>query len=827
MKEFIYVQVIVPQALPGLLTYKAPVGLAEKLVPGAQVIVPLGRSKLLTAVVHSQTEPPEEFPLEKIRLLADVPNDDPLVHPAQLTLWEWMAFYYLCSPGEVMQAALPPGLKNQSRQMIRRIPGAFPNPEELSDKEYILWEAMTIAEEISMGQAAQIVQQTSAALLVKSLMDKGLVVVELEMEARFKPKTSAYLELPEALKTENELRAALNTLSKAPKQLEVMMVFLQLTEAFARKFIPVRKSLLQEKVGQAGAAISELLKKQLLVEKLVEVGRLQAHERPEQAEVLLNEEQKKALLAIRAAAAELKPVLLYGITGSGKTEVYFECIQETLDAGKDVLFMVPEIALTTQLIDRIAQRFSGLVGVYHSHMSEAERVEVYRSMQPGYLGPNPAPRIVVGTRSSLFLPHVNLGLIVVDEEHDPGYKQTDPAPRYHGRDTALWLARNRKIPILLGSATPSLESWVNAQSGKYALATLLSRHGEVKLPLMEVVDMGKIQWEKGQDRSISAPLIQELQQCLAERQQAILFQNRRGFSLLMKCLDCAHVPQCEHCDISLTFHKNSGEMRCHYCGYAIPKPYSCPACKSTRWIEMGFGTEKVEERVAELLPKARLDRLDLDTTRRKNAYKEILQRFAEGQTDFLTGTQMVTKGLDFDRMHLVAVLNADGLLYFPDFRAQERAFQLLEQVSGRAGRRQKQGKVLIQTYSPAHPVIRALLNHDTLGFYQRELDERKLYAYPPFTRLVYLNFRHANEQRLHQVCQEVSRHLRTFPDWNVLGPEAAGPRKLRNKYHLRIILKIAKNQSINALWNYLQKEAAWIKSLPSAPEFHFDVDPLG
>lgn len=827
MSEFVFIQVVVPQALPGLLTYKAPLAFANKLLPGARVVVPLGRSKLLTGIVHSQIAPPQDFPIEKVRLLADIPDDDPLVHSNQLELWEWMADYYLCTPGEVMQAALPPGLKSQSRQMVHRIPGALPNPEELSDKEYILWEALTIAESLSMSQAALILQQNSAAATVKMLMDKGLAVVELQMEERFKPKMAGFLELPPELKEETALRAALETLSRAPKQLEVMMVFLQLTEAFSKKFIPVRKSYLQEKVGQAGTAIAELIKKGVLSEKQVEIGRLQAQEGVEAQPAVLNEEQQKALATLQQAAEKKQPALLYGITGSGKTEVYFECIQNTLNQDKDVLFLVPEIALTTQLIERIALRFSGLVGVYHSHMSEAERVEVYRSMQPGYMGPNPYPRIVVGTRSSLFLPHQNLGLIVVDEEHDPGYKQTDPAPRYHGRDTALWLARHRGIPIVLGSATPSLESWVNAQTGKYAMATLLTRHGDVKLPLMEVVDMGKIQWEKGDDRSISAPLIQELHRCLAERQQAILFQNRRGFSLLMKCLDCSHVPQCEHCDISLTFHKNSGELRCHYCGYAVAKPYKCPACKSTRWIEMGFGTEKIEERVAELLPGAKLDRLDLDTTRRKNAFKEILQRFAEGQTDILAGTQMVTKGLDFDRMHLVAVIHADGLLYFPDFRAQERAFQLLEQVSGRAGRRQRQGKVLIQTYSTGHPVIRALLNHDTLGFYQRELEERKTYAYPPFTRLVYMNFRHANEQRLHQVCQQVAQHVKGYPGWTVLGPEAAGPKKLRNRYHLRIILKIPKNLARPALWDYLRREAEWIKSIPSAPELHFDVDPIG
>lgn len=391
MSEFVFIQVVVPQALPGLLTYKAPLAFAHKLLPGVRVVVPLGRSKLLTGVVHSQVKPPEDFPIEKVRLLADIPDDDPLVHPQQLELWEWMADYYLCTPGEAMQAALPPGLKSQSRQMVHRIPGALPNPEELSDKEYILWEALSIAESLSMSQAALILQQNSAAATVKMLMDKGLAVVELQMEERFKPKMAGFLELPTELREETALRAALETLSRAPKQLEVMMVFLQLTEAFSKKFIPVRKSFLQEKVGQAAAAISELVKKELLSEKQVEIGRLQAQERPEAEPTQLNEEQQKALTTLQQAAEKKQPALLYGITGSGKTEVYFECIQQCLNQEKDILFLVPEIALTTQLIDRIALRFSGLVGVYHSHLSEAERVEVYRSMQPGYIGPNSYP----------------------------------------------------------------------------------------------------------------------------------------------------------------------------------------------------------------------------------------------------------------------------------------------------------------------------------------------------------------------------------------------------------------------------------------------------
>ncbi len=816
-----FANVWVNLALPEPLTYKIPDELGEEAKPGFRVLVPLGGNKLVTGVIHSVfSDPPQQA--ASLKSIHEIPDEYPVFQPYQWPLFEWMLSYYLCRPGDVLAAALPSGLKPNSEQVFIRQAHAQPIEESLSDKAYILWEAFQIQEKLSLKEVQSILNQKRVQPLLKTLMDQGLISMEVEVKNQYKPKTVKMIRLRPEMHDPDQLRKAMDELTKAPKQLEVLMQFLSLSDAFGPKPLPVNSQRLSSSVSNGAPAIKALIEKEILFSEESTVARMASFGSSKEAPFQLSDAQQTALKEIRRGIEAQKPVLFHGVTGSGKTALYFELIAEAIAAGKQVWYLIPEIALTTQLIERVAEQFPGEVTVYHSHLSEAERTEVFLQC----LGDKEKqPSIVLGPRSALFLPLERPGLILVDEAHDPGFKQQDPAPRYHGVHMALWLAKHLKIPILLGSATPSLESWHLASTGAYYKVSLTERFGEVQLPQIQIVDLSRIP-EEHEDKQFSPELLEKTAQCLLQRKQVIIFQNRRGFSQMLKCLDCREVPQCAHCDISLTFHKSSRELRCHYCGYSIQAPEKCPSCQSQRLVRIGLGTEKVEEQLKHHFPKASVERLDLDTTRRKNAFKEIIGRFACGETDILTGTQMVSKGLDFDRLHLVGVLQADNLLYFPDFRAQERAFQLLMQVSGRAGRRHNRGLVLIQTYSPGHPVIQAVAEDTLVEFYQRELAERQQYVYPPFCRLIYLDLKHKDPNRLEKAALTLKKNLETYTGWRVLGPEAPGPERLRNLFQLRIIIKIPVQTPFAPLRQFLKQHLERITAEKSPPRITINVDPI-
>lgn len=787
-----FVDVLLAAAVPKAYTYRVPHELFDAVGVGQRVVVQFGKSKRYSGlIVTVHTNPPQEY---QAKYIDSVLDSEPVVLPSQLKFWQWMADYYLCTMGEVMKAAMPTGyhLASETKLLLNPDYDLDARMGELSDNEYLVVEALQVQEVLSVEDVSQLLQRKTVHQIIKGLIEHGAILVEEAVKERYKPRMVQFVRLAAAVQSEEALHAVFDSLARAPKQLELLMAWIKLSNWFSADVQEVKKTALQKAVEATSTQVSILEKKGVFEIYEREEGRLPGDAMASDEAKNLSPHQQEACDAIKSEWETKDVVLLHGVTSSGKTEVYVRLMQEAISRGEKVLYLLPEIALTTQIINRLQRYFGSRVGVFHSRFNQHERVEVWQDVMSHGDG---RYDILIGARSALFLPFRNLGLIIVDEEHESSFKQFNPAPRYNARDSAIVLAALHKAKVLLGSATPAVESYWNASQGKYGLVEMTKRFGGTPMPEVLVSDVKEATRKKLMKSHFSPFLIEQMNETLERGEQIILFQNRRGFSPYIQCDTCAWIPMCTRCDVSLTYHKAAGTLRCHYCGYSLRAPNTCSACGDTNIKMKGFGTEKIEEELPLYFKDAKVARMDLDTTRAKHAYQRILNAFEEREIDILVGTQMVTKGLDFDNVGLVGVLNADNMLFYPDFRAHERSYQLMAQVSGRAGRKDKRGRVVIQTFNPYHAIIRNVIDNDYHAMYQNQVLERRNFHYPPFYRLIRITMRHRDVDRLNASADTFAAWLRArFPD-RVLGPEFPAVSRIRNYYHKHVILKFEREVS--------------------------------
>ena len=784
-----YIDVIVPLPLGGNFTYSVPDDWADAVRIGMRVVVPFGKKKMYTAIVsliHTH-KPDLIYELKKIICLLD---NQPVLRYPQLKFWDWISSYYQAFPGDVYQAAVPSGLKLESETQVCINP-EFEALSLLTDKEQRVLDALSDGKPVNVAELNKATEIHNVLPTLKILLEKGAVEVSEELAEKFRTKTDTFIALSESARDENNLRRIFDELGRARKQLDLLMMYIDLSKCLtpAKKKEVSRKELL-EKADASPAVLNGLIERGALVTYRKEIGRLDLSDIETNAVYPLNEYQEIALKDIEKQFTDKSVVLLHGVTSSGKTEVYIHLIKKVLDQGKQVLYLVPEIALTTQLTSRLKRVFGKRLGVYHSKFSDAERVEIWNNVLN-----DKSYDVIIGVRSSIFLPFRQLGLIIIDEEHETSFKQYDPSPRYHARNAAIMLASMHGAKTLLGTATPSIESYYNAESGKYGLVELNQRHEEMQLPVIELVDTKEAYRKKCMQGHFSDILLEKIKQALGNKEQIILFQNRRGYAPYIECKGCAYVPKCKNCDVSLTVHKIFNTLTCHYCGYTEPIPIVCPVCKTPNLSTKGFGTEKIEDEIHLIFPEARVSRMDLDTTRSKKSYDKLITDFEQHKVDILIGTQMVTKGLDFDDVSLVGILNADNMLNFPDFRAHERAYQLMAQVSGRAGRKNKRGLVILQTSSPEHSIISQVIRNDYVAMYKNQTDERRLFKYPPFFRLIEITLRHKDVQVVKLAAAAMGNQLRAVFGTRVLGPIDPAVSRIQNLFIKQIMLKIENEAS--------------------------------
>ena len=800
-------------------TYRVPQELEGRVAFGMRVIVPFGRSKLYSGlVVRVHTEAPQEW---ATKYIVDVMDERPVVSERQFRLWQWMADYYLCTLGEVMAAALPSALKLASETKIKLHPDFSGDVTVLNPFELRIAEALTHREEMTVAEVAKAAQVQKILPVIKSMVEKRVIITDEEIRNPYKPKRETVVRLAEAYAAEAPFMALLdqlNTSSRTAPQADLLLSFMMLTRRDGQYDFQaeVPKAQLLQAREVTPARLQTLLKKGVLVAEEHIISRLaDIASLDEVSSIQFTAPQQTALDQIHDSFAKNPVTLLHGVTGSGKTEIYIQLIDEVLKQGKQVLYLLPEIALTSQIVNRLRRYFGEKVGVYHSRFNEYERVEIWNRVLGQGSEVENKYQLILGARSALLLPYQNLGLIIVDEEHDPSYKQQDPAPRYHARDCAIVLAGMHHAPVLLGTATPSLESYYNVELGKYGLVQLTERFSRHQLPEIWVVNMSAATRQKQVQGIFSNFLIEKIGEALDKKEQVILFQNRRGYAVRMICHTCESMPTCKYCDVTLTYHKKTNLLKCHYCGYAIEVPHECPTCHSTDIEMKGFGTEKVEDTLAELFPQASIARMDLDTTRSKNSYQQIITDFEQHKTDILVGTQMVTKGLDFDRVSVVGILNADALVSFPDFRAFERAYQLLAQVSGRAGRKDVPGKVVIQSYQPNHPALKYVESNDFAAMYQSQIAERREYHFPPVARLVKITLKHPDEKVVAAAATALAGPLRQAFPGRVLGPEAPLVSRIQNYFLQEFWVKLPKD---NHQASYKLRLREILKAFQSAKE---------
>ncbi|GGK16806.1 primosomal protein N' [Yeosuana aromativorans] len=783
-----FIDIILPIPLEKLFTYSITASEADFLKVGSRVSVPFGKSKIYTGIVYRiHTNAPQVYEAKDIHQILD---EQPIVNAKQIQLWEWIASYYLCTMGDVMRAALPNAFILESETVIILNTNKTLNDSELKDDDFLVYEALHHQSSLKIHDIANILDKKNVLPVIKRLLDKDAVFVEEEIYEKYKPKLVRYVKLHSRFASEKALQTLLNDLKRAPKQSQVVLTLFSVS---AKTKKPVKVSDLIDESDASHAIVKTLIDKSILEEYYIQTDRVQYSGDDNEVSKVLNEFQTIALQEIKESFKNQNIALLHGVTSSGKTEVYVKLIEDTLALGKQVLYLLPEIALTTQLVTRLQNYFGEQVAIYHSKYSSQERVEVWNHV----LENNSKAQIVLGARSSIFLPFDNLGLIIVDEEHEQSFKQFDPAPRYHARDTAIVLANIHHSKTLLGSATPSLESYFNAQQNKYGLVEINMRYNNVLMPDIELVDIKDKHKRKLMKGHFSDRLIDDMTEALSEGQQIILFQNRRGFSPIVECNTCGHSPQCPNCDVSLTYHQYRDQLRCHYCGYHTVMLKNCSACGSVELDSKGFGTEQIEEEVKILFPDYKVARMDLDTTRGKYGYEKIITAFEQQEVDILVGTQMLTKGLDFRNVKLVGVLNADNMLNFPDFRAHERSFQLLLQVSGRAGRTDDRGKVLIQTYNPYHTILQQVSTNDYMGMYKEQMNERYNYKYPPIYKQIKITLKHKDYNKVDMGSIWYAKSLRQIFGDAILGPESPPIGRIRNQFHKNILIKIPKKQSLS------------------------------
>lgn len=821
MNKELFADVILPLALRNPFTYSVPEHLQQKINVGSRVVVEFKTSKLYTAIVYRIHEnKPSEY---KTKPIENVLDGMPIVNEIQLQFWKWMADYYLCTMGEVMNAAVPSGLKLTSETKIMLGQGKI---ENLSADELSLINILKKNHILSIDDATEILNKKAHSIIV-SLLQKGIILVKEVLKEKYKPKIVPYVRFSDFANDEENLKEIYNELEKkSEKQLELVIAYVKLSERYSKKRKEVKKTELLEASGVSESVLNTLIKKKIFEIYRKEIGRF-ASENAYEHSKLLSAEQEKSLNQIKLEWETHKTVLFHGITSSGKTEIYVKLIEETLLKGKQVLYLIPEIALTTQVTERIKKYFGDKLGVYHSRFNENERVEIWNSiLKSRFQVSNPKFQIILGARSALFLPFSNLGLIIVDEEHDGSYKQQNPAPRYNARDAAIVLAKMHNAKVILGSATPSIESYFNAQERKYGFAQLLTRHGGAKLPEIIISDIKQAAKLKQMKSHFSPILIEHIETALKAKEQVIIFQNRRGFAPYLECQACGWIPQCKNCDVSVVYHKTGSQLRCHYCGFTLPLPSLCKKCGDTKIKMKNFGTERIEEELEIFFPQARIARMDLDSTRIKFAYQRLINDFEERKIDILVGTQMVTKGLDFDNVGVVGIVNADQMLNFPDFRSHERSFQIMSQVAGRAGRKNK-GKVIIQTYSPSHPVIKHVVEHDYTKMFSNEIEHRKKFKYPPFYRLIELTIMHREMNTVGSAADKLAQELKLFLGKRVLGPEFALIPRIKNLYHKKILLKISREESVSKVKEKLFELISQIQNNEAYKmiKIQADVDP--
>lgn len=812
----LFVEVLLPLNLKNLFTYRVPIELNEEIIIGKRVSVPFGKKKILAGLLFSIHEkPPKDY---EAKYIIDVIDNEAIVDQNQLKLWNWISNYYMSSLGLVYNAAMPSGLKLEGESKMELNPDFNPNNTTLDTKETILIEAIRSAKEISITQATSYLKSKSIHKYVKSLYLKGAILLKDDLQKNYTVKTITYIKINEEIASEDQLNDIFNKLEKRAKaQLKTLMTFIAhfgiKNECEKTKFA---------KYDVTNASINALIDKGIFIQEKREKSRLQFYLKENPIEEL-NDDQNQALIEIKSGFNEKKPVLLHGITGSGKTHIYSHLIKEVLDKKQQILYLLPEIALTSQLITRLQEYFGKKLLVSHSKFTNNERVEIYQAIASG------ESYLIVGTRSAIFQPLKNLGLMIIDEEHESSFKQHEPGPRFNARDTALYMAHNRKVPVILGSATPAIESTFNAQHSKYKLVSLTKRHNHSRLPKIEVVDM-KLQKKQKRIRGIfSDTLVEAIADTKKEGKQTILFQNKKGYVPVLECNVCAWTPKCQNCDISLTYYKYQENLRCHYCGFKQEVVNQCVTCGNKGIELIGYGTERIEDELSLYLPDISIRRMDYNTTRLKNAHTKIINEFASGKIDVLIGTQMVAKGLDFENVKTVGILNADHIINFPDFRSNERAYSLITQVAGRAGRKKDLGKVYLQTSMPDHPIIQKILDHNYIGMYENDLNEREKFNYPPFYRLIQITIKHKDALELYKLGGITKNKLSTYFGSSLLGPEKPYVGKIRNWYILNFVLKIT-NQG-GPIKAQKSKLLQAIHQLEKTKEFNkariiIDVDPL-
>jgi len=813
-RETLFVEVILPLSLAINYTYRVPFDLNEKVAVGKRVVIQFGKHKIYTALVKKIGQSPPEF--YEAKYIIDVVDEFPVITVKQFEFWDWMTSYYLCNEGDVMAAALPTGLKLAS-ETILVLRDELPEVLDLTEKEKLIFEVLLKQQRMSIDAVVALLGQKTVYPTINAMISKEVIFIAEEVIEKYKPLLKSFITLNPFYKEEENLKQLFSVLERAPKQLDALLGYLKLTKTEA----VISKQLLLESSGSGQAALKALIEKEVfLLEKRV-VSRLAEAQDEFEVNFKLSNAQQSAFNEIENQFLEKDAVLLHGITASGKTQLYIKLIEKAILGGGQVLFLLPEIALTTQIVERIKLYFGDKIGVYHSKFNDNERVEIWNKVLNG------AYQVVLGARSAVFLPFGNLKLIVVDEEHESSYKQHEPAPRYQARDAAVFLGHLHQAKVVLGSATPSIESYYNANTNKYGLVKLDERFGGVQLPLQELVSIAEETKRKKMTAYFTSVLLEHITTALENKEQIILFQNRRGYATILICATCGYAPKCVNCDVSLTFHKTSGKLHCHYCGYHQNSIHSCPACGSVHIEQKGFGTERIEEELSLIFPDVKMARLDLDSTRTKNGMQQLIADFQDKKTQILIGTQMVAKGLDFDNVGLIGVINADTLLNYPDFRAFERSYQLLAQVAGRAGRRDKQGLSIIQAYSDSHRIIKQVLDNNYLGMYNDELTEREKYHYPPFTRLIFMNVKHKDANVLNVAAQTLANALRAQLGHRILGPEQPLVARIRNYYLKQISIKVEKTIAIQKVKSILKNT---IKDFNTQKDFksvivQIDVDP--
>ncbi len=820
-----YVDVLVPLMIPGTFTYSVPDSLAATLRVGSRVLVPFGRKKIYTAiVVLPHDRKPEGYQVKDILMVLD---PEPIVRHPQLKLWQWVADYYMCSPGEVYRAAVPSGLKVESETFVSPNADFEENVDDrLSDRERAVLDVIAQRGRVQIGDIASATGMKTVEHTISRLIDRDAVHVSERVVDNYRPKTEVCVRLTAPRGDEAAMHGLLDMVSRARKQETLLLAYLDLSRWLQRGQEPheVTREALLERANVSAAVFQAAVQKGVFTTYKRPINRFAAQGGATVDVPPLSEPQQAAYIELHNQLRALDIALLHGVTGSGKTTVYMRMIADVLAAGNQVLYLVPEIALTTQLTQRLRRVFGDRLLVYHSRFSDNERVDIWRRLLH-----SAEPMVVIGVRSSVFLPFAKLGLVIVDEEHDSSYKQQDPAPRYNGRNVAMMLARMHGAKTLLGSATPSVEVYTRALAGDYGLVRLTTRYGDLELPDVVVVNTTEARKRLEMNGMFSKELLKRCRAALEADEQVILFQNRRGYAPMVRCRNCGWVPQCDNCDVSLTYHKFTHSLTCHYCGHTTAVPTLCPACETPDIEIVGYGTERIEDEIDRVLPGEKISRMDLDTTRSKAAYDRIIDDFSSRKTSVLVGTQMVTKGLDFDGVSLVGILNADQMIHFPDFRSHERAFDMLEQVAGRAGRAHHRGTVVIQTSQPDHPVIQMVCAHDYVGFYRHEMADREQFNYPPFVKIINIYLKHRDEAVVSELAVRYGTLMRQLFGERVLGPDTPVVGRVQNLFLRQLVLKLETSVSMPKVKNLLRQVQERMLSVDSRMRqlrLVYDVDPV-